>query len=176
MRNDSATNASAQLLYDIGVDVNMDYSPDGSFADLFSAFYAFKYKYGYGAARSIVHDINIVHDELKARRPVYMQGTDPDLWGHAWVCDGYYQTLKGVEYSIYLVESTYGLAPEPTEVTYMVGSDYQIVTSPSTYYYHMNWGIIGINNGFYIGDQVSGNGYDFSQSRYDIINIYPTAN
>ncbi len=96
----SSSEAAAELLYDAGVSVNMDYGCESSGAQVIgghpSAEYAlnnyFQYK---DDLISVYRDgfnnsefIQILKDEIDANRPFIYAGYN-DEGGHAWNCDGY---------------------------------------------------------------------------------------
>src|ERR1700722_16358093 len=104
----NATTASfagvAQLMYDAGVSVQMDYSPSGSGAwvisldDTICSQRSYVKYFGYNAktingfydsllAPTVL--IDTIENELNNNRPVQYVGADPAQGGHTWVCDGY---------------------------------------------------------------------------------------
>lgn len=93
--NTQEANAIGKLLYDIGVAVNMQYSPQGSGARESDALTAFKnyfsYNVGYAVKASEGTDgfLNMLSSELQNGYPVLITGT-PGLGkvGHAMVVDG----------------------------------------------------------------------------------------
>jgi hypothetical protein len=108
----SNVNSIANLMYDLGVSVNMNYSPSGSGAYVLAAdngicaqtSYTNYFGYnsstiqGYertlnsGYAQSGYADpawINLLKTDINAGRPVQYAGYDPSQGGHTWVCDGY---------------------------------------------------------------------------------------
>jgi hypothetical protein len=86
----------AKLMYHAGVSVNMNYSPDGSGASLYTAAYALKtyFKYSDTALYIFKSDytadnwIALLRTEIDNNRPVLYAGHNTDS-GHAFVCDGY---------------------------------------------------------------------------------------
>lgn len=116
LTNSSTTtqiDAIGTLMYACGVSVDMDYSPSGSGAIVFTdeagggacAQKSYVQYFGY---QNIVKSVGLsgtnasaqqtlsstaltdtIEAELNAGRPVEVQGTDQTYGGHTWVCDGY---------------------------------------------------------------------------------------
>ncbi|MHB8261045.1 MAG: C10 family peptidase [Bacteroidia bacterium] len=95
----------AQLSYQCGVSVDMDYAPTGSGAQVLggnpSAQYSYKTYFGYdpnqirGYNKSSFNDadwVDSVKSDLNIGRPVQYVGSDSLYAGHTWVCDGYDNT------------------------------------------------------------------------------------
>ena len=96
--SDASKAAVAQLMYDAGISVNMEYDKNGSGAasNLIPAAMAgyFSYdkniKYLQRSYYNVAEWNEIVYREIAASRPVYYSGvTDDNRSGHAFVCDGY---------------------------------------------------------------------------------------
>lgn len=139
MPNTYGTNETAQLMRDIGDAVSMNYTLDGSGADMSDARNALVNDFGYSSSASYVgYSVNTVVTEIMNNRPVIMDGyhtyykTTSGMWpfkptthhyedGHAWVCDGY----RRHEYCTIFY---YGTPNEFREYEY------------GPYYLHMNWG------------------------------------
>ena len=180
MHNDYATSTTAEFLYEIGKNTNMEYSEEGSSSNIDNALAAFKGYYGYSDARKINHSTDVVFDELRKKRPVYMRGYDSSgflgikrKW-HAWVCDGYYTSVSCDEYMIFILEDTYD-GSEPTEISYIYSMDGPIQTASATL--HMNWGWnkhdgYFSDNNLWIHDEQEGD-LNFAHGRSDIINLRP---
>ncbi|MBS1646197.1 MAG: thiol protease/hemagglutinin PrtT [Bacteroidetes bacterium] len=98
----------AQLCYQAGVSVDMDYSPSGSGALVLQvdagpggpcAQYSYINYFGYdpsiiaGYVRTTVSNDSLwmqyIKTDLNLGRPVQYAGADPSEGGHTWVCDGY---------------------------------------------------------------------------------------
>lgn len=94
--NNSNT-AIAELLYHCGVAVNMNFGPDGSSADTWTAGNAMKNYFGYhsdAAYRSrYLYSTNGWNNMLKENLdngiPLIYSGSSSIMGGHAWNCDGY---------------------------------------------------------------------------------------
>lgn len=96
--SDASKAAVAQLMYDMGIAVNMEYDSYASgaasvripkaMAGYFS--YDKNIKFLQRGYYSAAEWNEIVYQELAASRPLYYSGfTDDNVYGHAFVCDGY---------------------------------------------------------------------------------------
>jgi peptidase C10-like protein/Spi protease inhibitor/type IX secretion system substrate protein/CARDB protein len=105
----SNVTAIANLMYDCGVSVDMNYSPSGSGAQVLSidapsdgacAQQSYTLHYGYNASTIAGYQrnsgftdaawINLIETDINAGRPVQYAGQDSSEGdGHTWVCDGY---------------------------------------------------------------------------------------
>jgi hypothetical protein len=101
----NAPNADvANLCYQCGVSVNMDYAPSGSGAwvitadTIICAQTSYVKYFGYdpstiqGLVRSNYSDslwLSMIENDLSIGRPVQYVGVDTSAGGHTWVCDGY---------------------------------------------------------------------------------------
>ena len=114
----------AQLLYDLGIAIDMDYDSSSSVAFSVYARDALEDHYGYDDWIEINYKSNytwsqwrtMIQDEIDAFRPIEYRGSTSANEGHSWVCDGY--DITG-----------------------------------STELFHMNWGWGGINSGATINNQ-----------------------
>lgn len=173
MDNIYPSSVTAQFLYEIGKNVNMEYKPEGSSSNINNALNSFKTNYGYSDAKIIDHSDTEVVQQLLKYRPVYMRGVDDNRnIGHAWVCDGFVSTSPRNEYALYILEDTYN-SSEPTELSYIYSTEGPILDTSLLLSY--NWGWNGLNDGFFYTPEVdvSGAEYNFSKDRKEIINIYP---
>ncbi len=138
----------AELMYDCGVSVDMDYSPSESGAQVIgggaSAYNSYTAYFGYDANLinsafyqnySQANWIALLESELNNKRPMQFEGTDPKQGGHSWVCDGYSATNE----------------------------------------MHMNWGWSGQDDGYYAVTLLNPNGFDFSEYIGVIYGIQPPA-
>ena len=138
----------AQLMYQCGVSVAMNYSSRGSSAYLQyggnpCALNSFTAYFGYDATtikyvdKSNYTDANwqsMIVNELNSGRPVLYSGQDTgNIGGHAWVCDGY--------------DANGNL--------------------------HMNWGWGGMDNGYFLTSDLDPDGMNWSWSEVAIIGIKP---
>ena len=97
--SDDASKAVAQLCYDCGVAVHMDYGVDGSGASESHAASAFYQYFGYRSSTieqkerkyfdSQEEWNELLISELDAKRPVLYSGIDPMYGGHEFIIDGY---------------------------------------------------------------------------------------
>lgn len=175
MYNTEPTVATAAFLLEIGINVDMNYSPNGSGSNIDKALSAFKNKYGYVSSKKIAHSAYIVMDELDQFRPVYMRG-DASTEGHAWVCDGYEYSYYRNKRQIVILEDTSYNGSEPNEMSYL---DSTIDDRSHMLFFHMNWGWGSSHDGFYADNNLqitdfSKGPLDLSHGRYDLVNIYPS--
>lgn len=143
----STNSAVAQLNYDAGVSLSMDYSPDESGAlirskqdpTMFSFDYALKNYFDYKSTLDTKDRknytgegwLNLLKTELDASRPVLYLGLGTG--GHAFVCDGY----------------------------------------DNNNLLHFNWGWGGQADGYFVVDQLNPGGYNFSDEQYAVIGVEP---
>ena len=169
MENSEATPTTAQLLADIGTAVGMEYSSLGSSSNIDKACDAFNNVFGYTKAQVVNHESGSVKQQIEKNLPVYMRGKSKGD-GHAWVCDGYVETIS---YGGCLKLMTLEDCPEDYEPQMFLNPYTYDDTSksPVVVYWHMNWGWYGNNDGYYVTPEVKG--YDFTNKRKNIINIYP---
>lgn len=149
----TAADRAAKLLYYIGKDVNMNYSPDGSGAyssDVIPLLIKenFNLKYNNLVSFNIIDAINDLQDDYI----LYMRGSDINgFGGHAWVADGY----------AYCYEMR-----DPGEFGSSYHSD---EIDEEKAFVHCNWGWGGDDtkyNGFFSGDVFSISGYNFGGMQY----------
>lgn len=158
----------AQLMYDIGGGVSMNYSANSSVARIDSARYYLN-SVGYNNASLVSHNANTVKTQMLNRRPVYMSGLPANNVGvgHTWVCDGYEHNYGRTAYYLMTLDSQ--------ELAYYSNEIYFDSEWGSTYF-HMNWGYGGDANGWYRDTDIAFNRYgetnNYSRNRQDIINIY----
>ncbi|MBS1651919.1 MAG: thiol protease/hemagglutinin PrtT [Bacteroidetes bacterium] len=141
----------AQLMYQCGVSVNMDYGPNGSGAWVISAdnpicaqnSYTTYFSYDpttiQGLSKSNYTDsawVALLRNELNIGRPIQYVGNDPSQGGHTWVCDGF----------------------------------------DSNDNFHMNWGWGGQDDGYFpLSNLTTSSGYNPVQGQEALIGIKPMA-
>src|ERR1700757_21247 len=137
----------AQLMFDCGVSVDMDYAPGGSAAQVLGSggasaqhSYINYFKYDntqiHGLSRGSYSDtkwLDTLEHDLNIGRVVQYVGVDPSEGGHTWVCDGYDQNN----------------------------------------YLHMNWGWGGQSNGYFQLNNFSTPGYNPSANHQALVGIVP---
>lgn len=98
--NSLSKEAISLLMFHCGVAVDMYYTPTGSSATTTSAAFAFQHYFNYRGTLSVknknsysIHEWRfILNNELEENRPIFYSGYG-DGGGHAFVCDGYSDTL-----------------------------------------------------------------------------------
>lgn len=162
--------AVAELMYQLGVSLDMIYGEDASSAQSDALVYDLKGNrpivdnFGYDGNVEYFERVNFtddisweqtVYNELKANRPVFYCGSTVGIGGHAFVCDGFQRkTIDNFDYS----------------------------------YYHINWGWMGMSDGYYLitilnGDigtalnpehqGTGGSASNFAQKQFITVKIQP---
>ena len=174
MPDNSATRTTAEFLKSVGIKAGINYDSGNSGTSIEKASAALK-AYGYANVTRCDHDGSTTMSELNKGRLVYMRGWDtPNESGHAWVCDGYYQSQTIYQWTLMTLED----CPSSYEPTMFLNPyTYNDYVSYVPLRFHMNWGWGGTNNGYYTDanlwvtlDNVN---YNFAGNRRNIINIYP---
>ena len=144
-------NAVATLIYDCGVQVDMDYTPVGSGSSCYIAANSFIQYFGYrNTIANIPRDSSafmgkandpkwklLLTNNLQLHQPILYSGADDTVGGHAFVCDGY-QT-----------------------------------DALDSIYFHMNWGWSGGDDGYYLLDNLDPGADNFTAGEAAIVNIAP---
>jgi len=136
----------AQLMYHMGVAVDMNYGPAGSGALSSQVVGAMNTYFGYDASgswdyKNLYADPvweGMVMGELDAERPLYYRGQG-GAGGHAFVCDGYDDDYSG----------------------------------SGNVYFHFNWGWSGSYNGYFQLSALNPGSYDFSSDQAASFNLMP---
>lgn len=145
-----AVDSMAKILYWIGKDLKMQYSPSVSLAYSEDAYDLCRIL-GVKTSRYNDYDVDDVITYLKNQCMIYMRGIDMNgNGGHAWVCDGY---------------------------SYCVDSDDK--TKMVNQYIHCDWGFGGDGNGYFCGEIFEAAEYRFKplnyfavkRGRYDVFTI-----
>ena len=160
MSNVASTEYTAQLLYDINRairlnDVNYNATSIEKIANYLNTIcYSYDNLYN--------NNSNSIFNSIYNNRPVYMQGgLYNSLQGHAWVCDGAYRVQNFKVYRLMILSYD-----EP--LSFVQAGEYGPLLLSSDYYFHMNWGEYGVNNGWYTSGQ-SMQGFDYGRMNiYDI--------
>ncbi len=142
---DSLQNEIAQLLYHLGVSVDMNYgwNASGAFSSAVpnALVNYFNYSDGiqYLQKNNYADDqwISILQKEIFSGRPIYYSGYSEESGGHAFVFDGYW------------------------------------IYEGETDYFHVNWGWGGSSDGYFLFNKLDPDGMDFSYGQDAIINIMP---
>lgn len=172
----TANDYVAILMRHIGEELNTNYTNTvvGSGTNMADLDGEWATKFGYQSSLLMNYNWNSVIADLDAGNVTYMQGhktpepDDPeeDYIGHAWIIDGY--RLQNIVYDYYQ-EDEFG-----REV--LIGTD--VATN---YYYHINWGDYGDDNGWFAFDpNDQNNSYgvigDYGYNLKIITNIKPLDN
>ncbi len=138
--------ALAELLFHLGVSVDLDYGPDGSGMFNHKAAYSLRTYFGYSPSTEYIFRDTATHTNWKglvlahldSKTPLYYAGWADtiNVSGHAFVCDGYQDTT----------------------------------------WFHMNWGWSGSYNGYFMLDNLTPSGNDFTLDHELILNIVPAGN
>lgn len=169
----SATLQTAKFIRELGDAIHAEYGLDGTPAPLDNVRNALVSKYGYASsARLISHSSDAVVEELKANRPVIMEGFPEEGKGHAWIATGYKHTNYYEDFELMVM---------PEE--YYQGSTFGYITGDSgrdimdTKYFYMNWGWYGAYNGFYYDGNIridmSSEMREYNSRRRDLIGVQP---
>ena len=136
----------AQLLYHMGVAVDMDYGPAGSGASSALVVNALETYFNYDPVATWNYKASytdpvwegMVMAELDAERPLYYRGQGGQ-GGHAFVCDGYDDDYSG----------------------------------SGNVYFHFNWGWSGAYNGYYQLSALNPGSYSFTSDQAASFNLKP---
>lgn len=91
-------NEVAKLMWDCARSVETAFDQSGSSATTNMLLYSLSHYFGYNndSLRKIVRDsyyreewLDIIHEELSKKRPIYISGSSYNHGGHAFICDGY---------------------------------------------------------------------------------------
>ncbi len=138
------------FIRDVGVRIGLNYAHGDSGASSYEYEDAIE-SYGYTYTSSYP-DITTTKNWITAeRKPIAMRGELINGVGHLWVCDGveerYYRTSFFVEFinsSYYYFDYGHWIASNPTIAS----------SSPTSTYFHMNWGWPDQLPGWFIGNDV----------------------
>ena len=139
----TGNSAAADLLFDIGTEVGMEYKCNGSFAATSNIVPALENDFNYSTSATKASysysDFMDVRAEINTSRPVILTGTSA-AGGHAWVCDGYRTNIHCINGLGYVYN-----------------------------YLHMNWGWGGDSDGYFYYNNFNG----FTSDKYIIKGIKP---
>lgn len=140
-----ATDATANLLFDIGQKANIVYGAQGSGTSIENSCKALK-KYGYTESEINSFSSNLsVKEQMEKHWPVCMFGTNKKGKGHAWVCDGFSGTYINNSYKVMVIDK--GVFDHEGYPYYRDIHSQNVHTIWELF--HMNWGSYGDNDGFY---------------------------
>lgn len=153
MPNTTGSQETSVLMRDIGDAVNMQYGCEASGASTSDAVGALIQNYGYSSNVSYVDYVEATAiNKIKQGWPIILRGDGTG--GHAWVTDGYKRNK--------------------ITTIHNPGTVYEYETSSySSTYLSMNWGWGGNSNGWFLNDDFTPGGSDYSNNNKMIINIHP---
>ena len=176
--NNTQKNAVAQLMYDCGVSVEMQYTSSGSGAYLYYATDALTRYFGYDFDATYIEKdyytsddwAELMYDEVANGRPVLYVGYSEDYSGHAFILDGYQQStdkyhfnfgwsgsadgfwaldnISGYKWNSYGNQAIIGIKP---------ADDGRVLTAPYT---SQSYLIKHIPSGLYVNMRTLGTGND----------------
>lgn len=161
------------FIYEVGVAIGTDYSPQGSPCDIDDIYTALTNTYDYSATLTD-HSKFSVAASLLNNCPVLMRGARSLTLGHYWVCDAYLAHQFSQSFSLRVISVVSPLQFENA------GTQYESF-SPGVEYFRMVWGRRNAEgNGYFIDSNIGfmGNGEwkDYKYKRKDIVNITPINN
>lgn len=150
-------NEIANLLYDVGLKIGIDYLNGSSGASLSQVQSACsKYGLKYDINSGLTNVVNSINSDI----PVYTRGTrDSGGDGHAWVIDGYSFTQIERECKVMLIHA-YTEDIIDNQPFWMYNSKHDVL--PEEWMYHCNWGWSRSENGFF-----SENGFNTSLDNFN---------
>lgn len=158
MEDKSSTSTCALFLYNLGVTMGIEYE-NYKTGVVVSKVKAALEKYGYKVSYKN-HNINTVKSNLKEKRPVYMAGGDNLGYAHAWVCDGTYNSESHME--IQVMSLDYTNAPYDIANEMYLAWKKELPRSIAPTKYHMNWGLGGSNDGYFLDETLTNNSSSMS--------------
>jgi hypothetical protein len=156
MPDNTGSNTTSSLLFDIGARVDMDWGCSSSGATTSKAVDALTDDYGYSSASYVDFAYQTVKNELSGNHPVILRGRNSNgSGGHAWVTDGYKQT------------DYYECQQDP------YGSGLVSVLTHSTLYFNMVWGWGTYGIGYYAFNNWNSPVNTYNDNKKMITNIRP---
>jgi Peptidase C10 family/Spi protease inhibitor len=162
MPNNFGTTSTQWLMWDIGVNIGMNYTCDGSGAQSYNIPSTFINTFGYSNSIFGVYNPDIAVNQLTVNKPIILAGGrrrggvyfpwNDYVNGHAWVCDGYKLLILR--------------APQPNGTCFNWGFRFL----------HMNWGWgdnVNNYNGWFNDNNFNPNGGDYNYGRRMVYNIIP---
>lgn len=160
MPDNTSNTVLSDFLYRLRTDIGVDDGGGATIDDVKRAMTAYRY-----SCEIISHNVSSVRSRLLDGNPVYMRGTDPATGdGHAWVCDGFYNSASITEYNLYVLEFKSQGVPFR-----MALHDTKRIYSPGLLFYHMNWGWGGSHNGYFVDYAINTSNGNFSTARKEIL-------
>lgn len=152
----------SDLLYNIAERANAIYGVETStyFSDILNALRS----YGYNASDIAVHNALRTWNLIERKVPVIMRGSVASGYGHNWVASGGKSIQGRTSVEVYSFAEWSRYLP--------MYNEYSTLMSP-VYYFYMNWGWGGKDNGFFADDTLFVPGYSIATDRSDIYDISP---
>lgn len=145
------------LMHEVGVDLEMKYTLEGSRADFIDVPPMLRRK-GYTSSELSDSSAYKIIDEITAGRPVYAYGVNLQNKGHAWVIDGYVSKFHNIQVTDYL--SWDNSTRKVTQIGQRVSANNSIPIIAQDHYWHCNWGWSGQNNGYFIDFKTNVGNFD----------------
>lgn len=171
MPDTTATQDTQELIRDIAQNLGISYSGsdnDATIIDAQNVFTSSLFQYDVQLKN---HNTNDVVNSLADSKPVFMTGYDTcSSKGHAWVCEGYKRNHSTIKYFVeYLTgsEGNYSYTSPGTPCLNGLGT----ANRTGGYYFYMNWGWNGYENGWFVHNNVAISGInscDYSEYRKNL--------
>lgn len=142
-KSSAVTENIGKLLYDIGTISGAVYGPTETGLANLNAVKGFQ-AMGYWCDYKEYYDKTLMEYSLTDKKPVYMSGyrlASDGLHGHVWIVDGYGQKA---DYNMIYKDCYY----RGEQVGYIKTA--KVNFTMDEYYYHINWGWNGMDNGWYV--------------------------
>lgn len=154
----------SQFLYSIALKIQEEGEPLNS-SNTYNVYRSLCNDYGYSCS-IINHSQSRVITSIQNSRPVFMRGRMPnETYGHAWICDGYGLEQQRVVYTLYVIAAS-------NTLEYVTACDpYCDEVLSLGYYFHMNWGWGGTDDGWFIDGPYTTSVNGYTVDRKDIVDI-----
>ena len=133
------------------------YNSGGTASDYNKAYDAFT-ALGYQASKDGVPDDTKLKNAISLRNPIFIVGDNTSV-GHAWVCEGSQSMIYSGSISM-VIDSPYGLPDIPGSPYFSYNVNLDWPSMYTGYYFYMNMGWGGINNGWYRANCYNGSDLD----------------
>lgn len=133
------------------------YNSGGTASDYNKAYDAFT-ALGYQASKDGVPDDTKLKNAISLKNPVFIVGDNTSV-GHAWVCEGSQSMIYSGSISM-VIDSPYGMPDTPGSPYFSYNVNLDWPSMYTGYYFYMNMGWGGINNGWYRANCYNGSDPD----------------